>query len=207
MGIFFEDDYGDMYDYLPGEYIYGDNWYIPEEYMREKWWYIEGYSGYMISNCGRIWSEKTQRFLKPKRANKHGHLMVSLCRNGDVDYRLIHRLVAEAFLDNPFNYPIVRHLDDDPTNNFVENLAWGTQRDNFQDCINSGRANCVRLETPVIAIDSKTGDELYFKSQSEAGRKLNIQSANIWKVLHHDRESAGGYYFKFTEEDMYGRDY
>ena len=203
MSLFYEDDYGDMYDYIPGEFVYGDNIHVPEEYMEEKWWYINGFPNYMVSNCGRVWSEKTQRFLKPKRANKHGHLMVSLCNGGDVYYRLIHRLVAEAFLDNPYNFPVVRHLDDDPTNNSVYNLAWGTQKENFHDCIENGKANCVRLETPIIAVDVYNGVKLYFKSQAEAGRKLNIQQANIWKVLHGERYTAGGYHFKYVEEGKY----
>lgn len=203
MSLFFENDTGDMRDYLPGEYIYGDNMYTPEEYMDEKWWYIDGFPGYMISNCGRVWSSKTGRFLKPKRANEHGHLMVSLCRAGNVYYRLIHRLVAEAFLDNPLNYPIVRHLDDDPEYNYVENLAWGTQKQNFHDCIMSGRANCTRINTPIIAINPRTNEKIYFNSQAEAGRKLGIEQPNIWKVLHGERSLAGGYYFEFAEEGYY----
>lgn len=203
MSLFFEDDTDDMYDYFPGEYVYGDEIYTPEEYMDEKWWYIDGFPGYMISNCGRVWSSKSRIFLTPSRANRHGHLMVSLCRNGDVYYRLVHRLVAEAFLDNPLNYLIVRHLDDDPEYNYVGNLAWGTQKQNFHDCILSGRANYTRINTPVIAINPDTNERLYFSSQAEAGRKLKIEQSNIWKVLHGERPLAGGYYFKFAEEVDY----
>lgn len=198
MGTFFEDDYGDMYEYFPGEFVYGDDYYVSDEYMDEKWWYIEGFPGYIISDYGRVWSTKTQRFIKPKHANRYGHLMVSLCIDGDVHYRLIHRLVAEAFLPNPYKYPIVRHLDDDPTNNCAYNLAWGTQKDNVNDCIASGNANCLRLETPVIAINIRSGEELYFRSQSEAGRKLGVHSANIFKVLTGERTHTQGWKFVYA---------
>lgn len=187
-------------------FIFGEDQYIPEEYMDEKWSHIQNIGGYMVSDKGRVWSEVSQKFIKVKPMDDHGHLGVCLSSNGKTYYRYIHRLVAEAFIPNPNNYPIVRHLDDDPSNNELNNLAWGTQKDNIRDCIENG--NSYRLTDddrykgnkdrmiPVMAINIETGEHLYFQSQGEAGRKLSIPQSNIFKVLKNERRSAGGYKFK-----------
>jgi hypothetical protein len=51
----------------------------------------------------------------------------------------VHRIVAAAFLDNPYDLPIVLHKDDDPSNNHLSNLMWGTQFMNIQDMILKNR--------------------------------------------------------------------
>lgn len=201
MGIFFENDYDDMYDYFPGDYVYGSDRYTSDEHMHEKWWYIDGYPNYMISNHGRVWSSKTRRFLKPRPANEYGHLSVSLCANGHIDYMLIHRLVAKAFIPNPNKRPIIRHLDDDPSNNYAYNLAWGTQKENFADCIANGKANCLSLETPIVAINTDTGRRHIYRSQSKAARDLGVNSANIWKVLHGERPHTRGWRFEYANKE------
>jgi hypothetical protein len=53
----------------------------------------------------------------------------------------IHRLVAEVFCENPENYPIVMHLDNDRRNNKADNLQWGTLKMNSQQMIRDGRGN------------------------------------------------------------------
>lgn len=201
------------YDYISGEYIYGDDVYIPEEYMDEKWWYIHGYPGYMISDYGRIWSEKSHIFLKPKPLDNHGHIGVSLCVDGVRHYEYTHRLMAKAFIPNRNNYPIVRHLNDISDNNDLDNLAWGTQKDNVRDSIHNGTARFItpeereiglsKLRKPVIAINIKTGEKQTFRGQTEASRFLNIQQSNIWKVLNKERSSAGGYYFEYLNKEEY----
>lgn len=98
---------------------------------------------YEVSNYGRIRSlprvrDEGQRrnwtgtVLKP--APRHaGHLVVSLRDSPRHDSEYVHRIVAKAFLPNPENHPLVRHLDDNPSNNHVSNLAWGTYQDNADD--------------------------------------------------------------------------
>lgn len=218
MGFFFEDDEDDMYDYIPSEYIYPqDDYYTPEEYMGEKWWYIDGVPGYMVSNCGRVWSEKSQQFIKVKPMDKHGHLGVCLSVDGIQLYFYIHRLMAKAFIPNPNNYPVVRHLDDDPHNNWIDNLAWGTQRDNAMDALKNGRTFTADPEIrdkaldsvrrPIMATDLNTREELHFRGQNEASRILGIQQANIWKVLNGERRQAGGYNFRYVKGRKHDRRY
>lgn len=206
-----EYDSGCGYEYFSGEFIYGDDVFAPDEYMEERWWYIDGAPGYMISDMGRVWSEKSQQFIKPKPMDDHGHLGVSMIVNGRRVYEYIHRLLARAFIPNPENHPIVRHLDDNPNHNELGNLAWGTMRDNARDCRLNGRAHRVtpeereiglnKLRTPIVAENIRTGDRTYFESQAQAAETLGIQQANIWKVLNGERVHAGGYYFEYVGGD------
>ena len=210
MSLFFEDDTDDMYDYFPGQFVYGDDVYTPDEYMGEKWWYIPEAPGYMISNCGRVWSEKSQRFLTPKPMDREGHIGVSVCVDGKPRYFYIHRLMMQAFRENSHKLPIVRHLNDIPWDNELDNLAWGTQRDNALDALANGRTfrappevrKRISLEQsiPIVCTELKTGKETVFSGQNEAARVLGIQQANIWKVLNKKRPQTCGYYFEYLRE-------
>lgn len=195
-----------MFDRIEGRFVHGDDVYLDDYYMGEAWGYISGFPEYMVSNLGRVWSEKTQRFLTVKPMDAHGHLGVCLRKDGRAYYKYIHRLVAEAFIPNPNNYPIVRHIYDQPDQNTEWDLAWGTMRDNARDSIRNGHAYIPTDEDrykgnkdrmiPVVAIDLETQEKIYFESQGQAGRVLGIPQANIWKVLAGERRSAGGYKFE-----------
>lgn len=197
------------YEYITGEYIYGDDRYIPDIYMDEKWWYIRGVPGYMISDHGRVWSEKSQQFIKPKPMDCQGHLGVCLRVDGRAVYKYIHRLMADAFIPNPNHYPIVRHLNDDRDDISLDNLAWGTQKDNVNDCFMNGHAHIItlseremglaKIRKPIWATNRYTGERTLFASQAEASRYLGIQQSNIWKVLNGDRGHAGDYWFEYAK--------
>lgn len=95
---------------------------------KEIWKDILGYEGlYQVSNFGRVKSLKfgKERILKPG-INKYGYLHVVLSKNNKQKNFYVHRLVAEAFISNPHNYPCVNHKDENPLNNNVENLEWCT---------------------------------------------------------------------------------
>lgn len=141
-----------------------------------------------------------------------GHIDVSLLRNGIRCRRYMHRLVAEAFIPNPHNYPIVRHLDDYPDNNTVDNLAWGTSFDNVHDCISNGNfkyfteedieAANQKRRMSVKAVNLRTGEEFIFKSQTEAARMLGINQASVSAIILGKIKHANGYYFYIND----GRD-
>lgn len=212
--MFYRDEYPGLgHDYIPGEYVYGDDFYTPDEYIGERWWYIDGIPNYMISDCGRVWSIGSQQFLKVKPLDGHGHLGVCMCVNGRRVYRYIHQLMARAFIPNPNNLPIVRHLDDDPHYNYLDNLAWGTQKDNYNDCLSNGRVHYVtpeereigleKMRIPVLATNLKTGEKICYQSQSDAARDLGLQQANVWKVLNGVRNHTCGYHFKYLDKEAY----
>ena len=93
--------------------------------MIEKIWKpIIGYENlYKINNYGEVLSLRSNKILKPN-DNGIGYFIIQLCKNGKRKNYLIHRLVAEHFLDNPNNLPEVNHKDEDKSNNFVNNLEW-----------------------------------------------------------------------------------
>ena len=94
---------------------------------KEIWKPIKGYEGlYQVSNFGRVKSLKfgKEKILKQSKNKKTGYLHVVLCKNGILKTFRVHRLVAEAFLDNPNNLPCVNHKDENKTNNNVDNLEW-----------------------------------------------------------------------------------
>ena len=94
--------------------------------IKEYWKPVVGYEGlYMVSNWGRVKSIKfgKERILKPG-TNNYGYLLVMLCKDGKIKGFTVHRLVAEAFLPNPHNYPCVNHKDENKQNNNVSNLEW-----------------------------------------------------------------------------------
>lgn len=84
---------------------------------------------YSVSNYGRFYNNKFNRFIKPS-INGDGYLLVRLCINGIITSYKAHRLIAEAFIPNPNNLPVVNHKNGDKTDNNVENLEWCTSSEN-----------------------------------------------------------------------------
>lgn len=111
----------------------------------EIWKAIYGYENYNISNKGNVKNITTGKILKPG-DNGQGYKHVMLYdKNHKGKTIMIHRLVAKAFIPNPDNLPQVNHIDEDKTNNCVENLEWITSEDN----INHGTHNLrVGLNNP-----------------------------------------------------------
>lgn len=97
--------------------------------MKEVWKDVAGFEGlYEVSDCGNV--RRNGKVLKPLKRN-HGYLSVFLY-DGKGGYKQvsIHRLVASAFVDNPFDYKEVNHLDEDKTNNNASNLQWCSHKMN-----------------------------------------------------------------------------
>ena len=145
----------------------------------ELWKNIKGYEGlYQVSNLGRVRSLD--------KVTRHGHRLKGkvLCLNegekGYITIRLqidgvrqafnVHRLVAEAFLDNPNNLPCVNHKDEDKSNNSVNNLEWcdysynNTYGTRIKRRLNKVQRKVVDLRTGIIYESIKkaqdfTGDQ------------------------------------------------
>ena len=100
--------------------------------MEEIWKDVKGYEGYyQVSNLGRvkgllaIKQYKCGRILKTYSNYKgKGYLKVKLYKNTVKKMFYVHRLVADAFLPNPYNYPDINHKDENPHNNSVNNIEW-----------------------------------------------------------------------------------
>ena len=105
---------------------------------------IKNYEGiYQVTENGDVWSVKRNRFLKPYK-NQLGYLRVVLSKKGKVKKYSVHRLVAEAFIDNQNNYHCVNHKDENKLNNNVDNLEWCTIR--YNNCYNDGQIKRARFK-------------------------------------------------------------
>lgn len=103
--------------------------------MKEKRIQIEGQDTlYLVRDDGTIWSEKRNRILKGT-VKRNEYCTVYLTFNNKQYNFMIHRLVAEAFCENPNNYTIVHHKNNDKHDNRAENLEWVTTKENSQKAI------------------------------------------------------------------------
>ena len=122
--------------------------------MKEIWMPVVGYQGlYEVSNKGRVRSLDRSVLHKGKNRNIKGKILsvrkhhrfnytsaaVMLCRDAKSKDTLVSRLVATAFIGNPYNKPNVNHLDNDATNNVFTNLEWVTHRENMDYAKEQGR--------------------------------------------------------------------
>lgn len=113
--------------------------------MIEVWKPINNYEGiYEVSNLGNIrsldrWIDnngypqfKAGQIIKPGKTKK-GYLKVNLNKNGECHTVMIHRLVGNAFLENPDNKATINHIDHNKENNKLSNLEWMTYSENNYD--------------------------------------------------------------------------
>lgn len=116
----------------------------------ERWLPVPGYEGlYEVSDLGAVRGPRTgDGRLKP-RPHKDGYAKVNLCRGGRQKTFLVHRLVLDAFVGPREPGQECRHLDGDPSNNRLTNLAWGTQSENELDKVRHGTHNeAVKVACP-----------------------------------------------------------
>ena len=158
------------------------------------WRDIIGYEGiYQVSNKGNVFSiermvqgrKRGGITLKPK-YRRDGYLQVGLYKNGKMKNKLIHRLVLEAFVENPNNLPEVNHKDENKTNNDLSNLEWCSGRYN----VNYGTRN-ERLSKKVRAVNVETGEVVEFNSTQEAERK-GYSSGGVSLACRGDYKNSNG---------------
>lgn len=138
--------------------------------IMEIWKDVIGYEDlYQVSSFGRVRS-KTKNCIIQQRELKlrYGYLEVRFYVNGKTIPKRVHRLVAEAFIENPNGYTDVNHKDEDKKNNHVENLEWCTRSYNTRY---GKRSNIIaeKLSRPVEQLLNGSVIRVW-KSASEAGR-------------------------------------
>lgn len=178
----------------------------------EIWKTIEGYPNYMVSNLGRVKSCKrtimrnnghpqtiNEKILKSCNDGGSGYLRVNLYKEGKEKKYYIHRLVAQAFLDNPNNLSQVNHIDEDKTNNCVENLEYCDVSYN----INYGTRNERVSKTKSIPILQFTREMEFIKrweSATQVERELGIDQGNICMCCKGKIKTCGGYVWGYEKD-------
>lgn len=176
--------------------------------MEEIWKDIEGYDNYQISSLGNVRKITKNGFTHIKCSprgsqktskTKEKYMGVTLSKNGTRKGFSVHRLVAEAFIPNPNNYPLINHINGIKDDNCVCNLEWCTIKQNIQhayDVLN------MRNHYGSIKQYSKEGEFIKeYDSVREASRELGIHFGNIVKCANKQRNVAGGYVWRFNLDD------
>ena len=181
----------------------------------EQWKDVNGYEGlYSVSDQGRVRSEITKDGNGNKlilgQHNRDGYRMVFLKKDDEKKKDLrVHQLVAKAFIPNPDpeNYKMVNHINEDRSDNRVENLEWcDAKHNNNCGTVNERRSKTLRekslLKKRIQCYDKENGSFIReFSSSHEAAREMNIIQTNICKCANGKRKSAGGYVWKYAKKD------
>ena len=119
---------------------------------------------------------------------------VELFKEGVGTRRLVHRLVAETFILNSNNYPVVNHIDGNKLNNSVNNLEWCNQSEN----VRHSYANGLQKPTNTRKVIRSDGKE--YGSLEEAARELYTNNKKIWKICNGYQKQYKGFSFRYKEE-------
>lgn len=138
--------------------------------MIEEWKPVVGYEGmYDVSNLGKVRRRyKTTPTRLLKLSPHDGYLRAHLCRDNKARMWFVHRLVAEAFIDNPDGKPFVNHIDGNRSNNVVSNLEWVTMSENHRHAFRVlGRQNRKGSQSNLAKL---TEDQIYdIRRQASSG--------------------------------------
>lgn len=151
------------------------------------------HKGYFITPCGDVYYVNGYKYRKSQEAlckqlSKDGYLRVKVFGQ----YRGLHRLLAETYLEKGEHHTQVNHKDLNKANNSLSNLEWCTQRENLLHAMRGNVHNMGICPVTAIPLEGAVGH--YFPSQSAAGR-AGFTQANIAKVLVGDRPRHKGFFW------------
>jgi hypothetical protein len=151
----------------------------------EQWKTIEGFNNYEVSSLGKV-KNKTGKVLA-LRITSDGYNRVRLYGDS-IKNKLVHRLVAEAFItNNDETKKQINHKDGDKLNNSIDNLEWVNHSENMVHKYHT-------LGKGICGIKLIKDDIVYeFKSLADASRELNLDGGNLSRLNNNKRNQYKGY--------------
>ncbi len=162
--------------------------------MQEIWKDIINFPDYQISNLGNVYSKKNYKIRKPFVSN--GYLSIYLFKNGKRYRKKIHRLVAEAFIPNPNNLPVINHIDGNKLNNIVSNLEWCTSKQNTIHAYKTGLMKTKQINQ----YDLKGNFIKTWDSIISASVELQLNRKSIQHCCMHRNKTSGGYIWRYADK-------
>ena len=184
---------------------------------KEIWRDIDGYEGlYQVSNLGRVKSLKRkvyagrgrtrwqyERIMSSGKTNGNKYKIVSLFKDGKGKNFYIHRLVANAFIENPNNYKYINHKDENPSNNFVNNLEWCTAE--YNNTYNNKHIRVLETRMKkhigcrkIAKLDENDNILKEYISISQASKEMGVSNQAISDCLRGKQKHSAGYKWKYT---------
>ena len=187
-----------LFDYWYGRLDYNEETAEAIESLRKKglleaqevWAPIAQAPNYSVSSTGRVRNDITGKILKPYSCK--GYQRIKLAVNGSSKDFKIHRLVAQAFIDNPDQLPQINHRDEDKSNNCIWNLEWCTNKYN---CNYGSKVKAVEQLDPEGKVIGS------FRSMSEASLATGVCISGISQAVSGQRSCAGGFVWRKREEN------
>ena len=175
--------------------------------MAEKMWKeIPDTDGkYLISTDGEVMAISrrvkfgnvfrwTKTNIRTARKKENGYLELEILGK----HHYIHRLVAEAFIPNPYNLPCVNHKDENKENNRVENLEWCDYVYNANYGTGIERSKEKRFGDRFVVINLDTGE--VYQTPKDASHATGIHNDSISRVCKGKSKTAGGYRWRYLNE-------
>lgn len=174
---------------------------------------VDGFPRYLVDEIGNVYSTISNKYIKTS-ITRGGYKTVELFNENGSKRMLVHRLVAKAFIPNPNNYPQVNHIDENPSNNCVDNLEWCTSKYNMnygngaktrhqridyskpiyrENAIKNGKVASI----PVVQIDLSGNVLNKFESIRDAERYLGVKQSHICHCCKGQRKTSNGFVWKY----------
>jgi len=142
------------------------------------------YKGYFVDTEGNVYSNKKGTLKKLSLwLTSKGRYWTFRVGSKNI---LVHRLVAETFLDNPLNKPEVNHKDNNSRNNNVDNLEWCTRKENM--------AHCFKEHSPV---------RNFKNAKVYKGNQLIGEYISISEACRDMKQKYGVPFYQFAKHKVY----
>lgn len=189
---------------------------------KEIWKGIEGYEGlYEVSNYGRVKSLERTRLFESGKKGLHtrkyrerilkqyvgttGYWIVVLSKDGIEKTYKVHRLVAKAFISNPFNLPHINHKDENPLNPRADNLEWCDQKWNCNYKNHSKKLSQAQIDSKgrKVYLYDLNGELINVFMSTKDCERAGFNRRAVYSCCKHEVQSHKGYVFRFEGDNFF----